>query len=100
MRLAHVQFSKAAPDAAAQYYDEPHLRAWARAVVGDADCLSFHCRVLGNATDDKGSGARLAHQFAEHVVCASSNPPPAMATPRGPAPGRASGPLRAADEAM
>ena len=34
MRLAHVQFSKAAPDAAAQYYDEPHLRAWARATHG------------------------------------------------------------------
>jgi len=31
---------------------------------------------MGNSFQEVGSGARLAHQFAEHVVHASSAPPP------------------------
>lgn len=77
MRLDQVQFSKAGPESTAQYFDEPLLRDWALGVCGQTGgLLTFHCRVLGNSSEELGSGARLAHQFAEHVVCASSNPPP------------------------
>ncbi|KAI5850031.1 hypothetical protein BZA05DRAFT_400681 [Tricharina praecox] len=77
MKLADCQFSVAGPEATSSYSDSPQLEQWVlKTTIHKGGELHMICKVLGNAFDEEGSGARLAHQFAEHVVHASSAPPP------------------------
>ncbi|KAF8533930.1 hypothetical protein BDD12DRAFT_897420 [Trichophaea hybrida] len=87
MPLSETHYSRARPEPTAEYCNAPSLRKWVlSSVVGEE--LVIECVALGNSADEKGSSDRLAHQFAEHVLVASSREPPRTVPPRGKAKGK------------
>jgi hypothetical protein len=76
MPRGRLAFSVAPGEISQMYSDAPGLRKDVCEWLGARKVLTFVCVVLGNSTNEEGSGARLAHQFSEHVVFSCSRPPP------------------------
>jgi hypothetical protein len=77
MKLAECQYSRAGPGKDDPYEDSPETENWVLGQCGHkGGILEMQVLCVGNSTGEVGSEARLAHQFAEHVLHASAAPPP------------------------